>query len=99
MSYEARIDQMVGQYVADFQRELALAKTMRECIDKPCAMPYGYPLRVWCPRHICRCHRARPFVPRGAGKLSNGVPRILRLWLSDGYALGLYNPPPGDHRR
>jgi len=82
---------MVGKYLAEFQREMSLAEAMRECLAMPCPMRYGYPARVWCPRHLCPC-QAKPFVPDAAAKQSNGVPRILRLCLSRGYVLGLYNP-------
>ena len=92
MSYATKVDEMVGKHVAQFQQEQSIAKTMRDCLEKPCPMPYGYPLRVWCPRHVCRSPQAKRFVPRDRGRLSNGIPPILSLRLSDGYVLGLYNP-------
>ncbi len=92
MSYATRVDEWVGKHVPLFQQELSLAKTMRDCLEKPCPMPYGYPLRVWCPRYVRRSPQAKRFVPRVRGRLSNGIPPMLRLRLSDGYVLGLYNP-------
>ena len=92
MSYTIKVDEMVGKHVAQFQQELSLAKTMRDCLEKPCPMPYGYPLRVWCPRYVRRSPQAKRFVPRVKGRLSNGIPAVLRLRLSDGYVLGIYYP-------
>lgn len=92
MSYETKIDEMVGRHVAEFQQELSLARILRNCLKKTPAMPYGYPLRVWCPRHVCQSPRKKPFVPHGPHTLSNGVPWALRLSLVDDYVLGLYNP-------
>ena len=92
MSYANKVDEWVGKHVAQFQQELSLAKTMRDCLETPCPMPYGYPLRVWCPRYVRRSPQAKRFVPRVRGRLRNGIPPILSLRLSDGYVLGLYNP-------
>jgi hypothetical protein len=92
MSYATRVDECIGKHVALFQQELALAKTMSDCLEKPCPMPYGYPLRVWCPCYVRRSPQAKRFVPRVRGRLSNGMPPMLRLRLSDGYVLGLYSP-------
>ncbi len=92
MSYTIKVDEMVGKHVAQFQQELSLTKTMRDCLEKTCPMPYGYPLRVWCPRHVCRSPQVKRFVPRVKGRLSNGIPAVLGLRLSDGYVLGLYYP-------
>ena len=83
---------MVGKHVAVFQQELSLANVMRRCIEKSAPMPYGYPLRVWCPHHVCQSPRVKPPIPRGRGRLSNGVPTLLRLRLAGDYVLGLYNP-------
>jgi hypothetical protein len=99
MSYATRVDEMVGNHVAQFQQELSLARTMRDCLEKSCSMPYGYPLRVWCPRYVCRSPQAKRFVPRVRGRLSNGIPPILSLRLSDGYVLGLYNPRKPNSKR
>lgn len=99
MSYATRVDECVGKHVAQFQQELSLGKTMRGCLEKPCPMPYGYPLRVWCPRHVCRSPQATRFIPRVRGRLSNGIPPILSLRLSDGYVLGLYHPRKPSHKR
>jgi len=97
MSYATRVDEMVGKHVAEFQQELTLARVMHGCLKKPCPMPYGYPLRVWCPHHICRSPEVKRFTPRPIGRLSNGVPTILRLRLAGDYVLRLYNPRRQQH--
>ncbi len=83
---------MIGKHVAEFQHELTLAKVMRGCLRKTCPMPYGYPLRVYSPHHVCRSHKVNRFLPRSSGKLSNGVPMILRLKFAGDHLLGIYNP-------
>ncbi len=94
MAYEKRIDEMVGQHVAQFQIELSLARQMHGLKGnrKVASMPYGYPVRVYRPRHICRVPQVRAFVARTGGKLSNGVPRVLRTEFLGDYILGVYNP-------
>jgi hypothetical protein len=85
---------MVGKHVAEFQQELTLARIMCGCVGKSCPMPYGYPLRVYSPHHVCRSPKVKPFLPRGGFRSSNGVPMVLRLKLAGDYVLGLYNPEP-----
>jgi hypothetical protein len=55
-------------------------------------MPYGYPIAVYCPRHICQSPTVKRFIARTGGKLSNGVPKVLGMDLVNQYILGLYNP-------
>ena len=92
MSYETRIDEMVGQHVKVFQDEVTLAKTMESHARAGSAMPYGYPIAVYCPRHICRIPRKTKYVARDRDKLSNGVPKVLAMEIVNQYLLGLYNP-------
>ena len=54
MSYETRVDEMVGKHVAQFQDEMILAKIMGRYAKKAPSMPYGYPIAVYCPLHTCR---------------------------------------------
>jgi hypothetical protein len=91
MLYESKIDELVGQYVAEFQNELTLAKSLKSDKVKH-AFPYGYPLSVYRPRHICRIPRVKHFIAKTGGRLSNGVPRVLSMELVNDYVLGLYNP-------
>ena len=91
MSYETRIDELVGQHLAEFQREVALAKTL-STVKKVPPMPYGYPMRVYRPLHVCRIPRVRRFIAHTGGMLSNGVPRVLRTEFAEQYPLGIYNP-------
>lgn len=92
MSYESRIDEMVGQHVKIFQDELSLAKVMESHAKAHSAMPYGYPIAVYRPMHICRFPGTTKYVPCNRDKLSNGVPRVLAMDLANQYVLGLYNP-------
>ena len=91
MSYETKIDELVGKHLAEFQREVTLAKTLSTLRKVP-PMPYGYPMAVYRPLHVCRVPQVRQFIARTGGKLSNGVPRVLRTEMVDQYLLGTYNP-------
>jgi len=91
MSYETRIDELVGQHLAQFQREMTLAKNL-STVKKVPPMPYGYPIRVYRPVHVCRIPQARRFIAQTGGMLSNGVPRVLRTEFAEQYPLGIYNP-------
>ena len=94
MSYEKRIDEMVGQHLAEFQRELSLAKQLGSQLrnGEKVPMPYGYPIAVYRPTHICRLPQFKRFIARTGGKLSNGVPRVLGMQLDGQYIRGIYNP-------
>jgi hypothetical protein len=81
----------VGKHLAEFQREVTLAQRL-STVKKLPPMPYGYPIRVYRPVHICRIPQVRRFVARSGGMLSNGVPRALRTEFADQYPLGIYNP-------
>ena len=91
MSYQKKIDEMVGQHVAEFQLELTLARRMAGSGAIP-SMPYGYPLAVYRPMHVCRRTQIRRFVATRGGKSSNGVPKSLRTLFVGQYLLGIYNP-------
>ncbi|OQX31961.1 MAG: hypothetical protein B0D96_01550 [Candidatus Sedimenticola endophacoides] len=82
---------MVGEHVAHFQSELTSAKAMQGVIEKV-PMPYGYPLEVYRPLHICRLPLVRKFIAETGGHLSNGVPKVLRHEIIEGNLLGVYNP-------
>lgn len=90
MSYATKIDEMIGQYVAEYQAELSLAKEIKECLDKP-IMPYGYPVAVYSPKHICKAPNIKDFISKTGGHLSNEVPRILGMEIVEDYPLGIYN--------
>ena len=99
MSYETKIDQMIGKHVADLQTELYAAKKLQEC-EFASPMAYGYPAGVYQPTVVAkRPHMRRTLSdPTGntlsnpTGKMSNGVPWLLGLDLVNQYTLGLYNP-------
>jgi hypothetical protein len=91
VSYQARIEEMVGNYVAEFQTELTLAKKMGDILDNTPRMPYGYPLQVYRPMHFCQMPKVKQFIAKTGGKLSNGVPKVLSGEVVGGYLLGIYN--------
>lgn len=82
---------MVGKHIAHFQAELSLARKMADFLQET-RMPYGYPVAVYHPLHICQVAQVRKFVARTGGLLSNGVPRVLRSEWVNGTLLGIYNP-------
>lgn len=91
MSYQKKIEDMVGEHVAIFQTEISLARKMGEITRKYPAMPYGYPLDVYRPVHLCRVPQVRHYISRTGGCLSNGVPRVLSMEIVGKNVLGIYN--------
>ena len=92
MSYQKRIDDMVGKHVAEYELERALARKLKGGRDHNTPMPYGYPTAVYHPMHFCRLAQVKRFIAKTGGTLSNGVPRVLRAEQVGGYILGIYNP-------
>ncbi len=93
MSYESKMDEMVGTYVSEFQRALSLAKQFRDVQQGP-YMPYGYPVAVYNPKHPCKTPAKRKrLLTKTGGCQSNGVPLILRMDLVGDNILGIHNPP------
>ena len=90
--YRKKIDEMVGNHVAEFQQELTLAKNMRDTLSELPSMPYGYPRSVYRPMHFCRVPKISEFIAKTGGTLSNGVPRVISGEMVGGYMLGVYNP-------
>jgi len=82
---------MVGKHVAEFQVEFILSRQLAQHVSNT-SMPYDYPIGVYRPMHICSRPKRKRFIARNSGKLSNGVPKILRAQLIDQYILGVYNP-------
>ena len=50
MSYEVKIDEMVGKHVAAFHTELRLAANAAQMVSQT-RMPYGYPVALYHPHH------------------------------------------------
>ncbi len=94
MSFETQVEEMVGKHVARFQDELTLGRQLLRAGAGKTPMPYGYPVGVYHPHHICSVPRFRAFHARDDGRWSNGVPRVLRSEWWQGTLLGIYNPPP-----
>ena len=93
MSYESRIDEMIGRHVAEFQAELSLARELDDSLVKR-TMPYGYPESVYRPFKGYALHEIKHFIEHTGGTLSNAVPRVLSMEIVRDYPLGIYNPPP-----
>ena len=91
MSYETRIDEMIGKHVAEYQSELSLAKELKDSLHEIPYMAYGYPSAVYHPLHICQIPRVKEFIHHTGGKLSNNVPRVLSMEMVGDYPLGVYN--------
>ena len=86
---------MVGKHVAQFQEEISLAKKMKQYVNKDVPpMPYGYPIAIYRPTHICKVPQVRQFIAKTGGMLSNGVPKVIAAEIIDGNMLGVYNPRP-----
>jgi hypothetical protein len=90
MSYETKIDRMIGEHIAEFQAELTLARQLKRCLKSP-SMPYGYPIAVYRPVHICKIPQVKDFITHTGGTLSNNVPRVLSMEMIGDYPVGLYN--------
>ncbi len=97
MSYGTRIEELIGKQVAEFQTELTLAKKLQQYLANPSVgyghplMPYGYPMAVYHPMHVCHASKAKHLIVYSGGKLSNNVPRVLSMDVIGGYPLGIYN--------
>lgn len=95
MSYETRVDNLIAHHIAEYEAERRLANLWQGLprASSPAKhMPYGYPLRVYRPCHICHSRKTGDFDRDGYRRLSNGVPWVLAMELVDNYVLGLYNP-------
>jgi hypothetical protein len=99
MSYEKIIDELIGQHIALFELELAVGRRMccqladhDRLTSNRATMPYGYPIGVYRPLHICQTPQVKQYIAGSRGALSNGVPRVLRMNFQNQYILGVYNP-------
>ena len=90
MSYQKKIEEMVRTHVAEFQTKYTLAKKLEGHEYRP-AMPYGYPMSIYRPIHICKIPQVRRFIAHTGGMLGNGVPRVVSMELVGEYPLGVYN--------
>ena len=99
MSYQTKLDEMVGKHVAEYQAEFTMAANAPDLGRKPPAtpMPYGYPVRLYHPHHRVMMPRATPCRKHGHGRLSNDVPWVVSMDLVEDYAVGLYNPRKTRH--
>ena len=91
MTYESRIDEMIGKHVAEYQAELALARKLDESLVSV-DMPNGYPDSVYHPGFRKHLAAVEHYVKHTGGVLSNRVPRVLSMEVVDDYPLGIYYP-------
>ena len=91
MSYQRKIEEMVGKNATDFQDELSLAKTMQRLTSEKPRMPFGYPTSVYYPKHFCKVPQVNLFITDTGGRWSNGVPKVIGAEIVDGYLLAVYN--------
>ncbi len=77
MSYQKKIDGMVGKHVAEFQLGFSLSRQLAEQ-GTAISMPYGYPVGVYRPTHVCKRPHSKRFIASNVGTMSNGVPKILQ---------------------
>jgi hypothetical protein len=93
MSYASKLDQLIGERIAEYEDEQLLKRKLASCLeDSAVAMCSGYPCAVYHPRSISHLPEATHLIFHPEGLLSNGVPRILGSDMVDGYPLGVYNP-------
>jgi hypothetical protein len=93
MSYESKLDQLIGERIAEYEDEQLLKRKLASCLeDSGASMCSGYPCAVYHPKSISHLPEATHFILKLEGVLSNGVPKILGVDLVEGYPLGVYNP-------
>jgi hypothetical protein len=94
MSYEVKVDGMVGKHMAEFQAKLTLSAKPSDIGLKPPIppMPYGYPILVYHPYHSVVLPKSTKFKKHAHGKLSNDVPWVLAMEVVHDYPVGVYNP-------
>ena len=92
MTYENKVDELVSNYVAEFQRELITAKNIEHYLhDEMSELPAGYPSAVYQPKEKSNPVVSK-FIALTGGRLSNGVPRVLSAEIVNDYPLGVYLP-------
>lgn len=95
MSYESKLDQLIGERIAEYVDEQLLKRKLASCLEQEdVAMCSGYPCSVYHPRSLQHTPEETHFIIHPGGKLSNGVPKLLSSDMVGGYPLGVYNPNP-----
>jgi hypothetical protein len=93
MTYENKVDELVSNFVAEFQRELITARNIETYLDNEIPkLLTGYPDAVYHPREKREPVISTQFIARTGGRLSNGVPRVLSAEIINDYPLGVYLP-------
>jgi hypothetical protein len=93
MTYENKVDELVSNFVAEFQRELITARNIEIYLDNEIPkLLNGYPAAVYHPKEKREPVTSTQFIARTGGHLSNGVPRVLSAKIIHDYPLGVYLP-------
>ena len=92
MSYESKLDQLIGERIAEYEDEQLLKRKLEACLESCTAsMCSGYPCAVYHPKSLSQHPEVSHIIFKPQGILSNGVPRILSSDMVGGYPLGVYN--------
>jgi hypothetical protein len=93
MSYASKIDEMIGERIAEYEHEQSLKRQLEAYLAaNTVPMCQGYPCAVYHPKSVKYEHEIKQLIVNPGGKLSNGVPKVLSADLVGGYPLGVYNP-------
>lgn len=92
MTYQSRIEELIGQHIAEYQDGVSLKNKMAGYLHDPPPMPYGYLTAVYHPMNFQPPRNTRYRSSKFSRTLSNGVPRAISTELVNGYLLGIYNP-------
>lgn len=92
MSYESKLDKLIGERIAEYEDEQLLKRKLESFLeDCPVAMCAGYPSSIYHPKSLHHSPKATHFIFQTGGTLSNGVPKVLSGDVVGGYPLGVYN--------
>jgi hypothetical protein len=93
MSYESKLDKLIGERLAEYLDEQLLRHKLDAFMEQEAAqLTCGYPASVYHPKSLQQVPESKQFIIKPGGRLSNGVPKVLSGDIVDGYPLGLYNP-------
>ena len=93
MSYESKLDKLIGERIAEYEDEQLLKRKLTSCLEHGAdSMCSGYPRSLYHPKLLQHAPEATHFRFQPGGKLSNGVPKVLSGDMVEGYPLGVYNP-------
>ncbi len=93
MSYESKLDKLIGERIAEYEDEQLLKRKLESCLAQDAvSMCSGYPCAVYHPKSVHHAPQETHIIFQPGGMLSNGVPKVVSDDLVEGYPLGVYNP-------